>query len=237
MWLSLKSGERRRLSLVDRQSIWPTPDGRDAEFVITTRARLAQEIVLSTPRVLRLRYRVETIRATMTIDQSEPALWPDADPVAGHTFEIMVTERGPLVVPSQGPRLANRHATWLGTVAEDVRSSWPSPPAQVREGSEWRVVPVVPGGLPPGTSRADVDVSYRLAALAEHDADVAVRFVVKVVLEGAHGTMTGEGGGEMSIHLDRESGVTRATRTGELQMFNAGRRVQVLRSSMELAAA
>ncbi|MBI3179132.1 MAG: hypothetical protein HYZ27_05690, partial [Deltaproteobacteria bacterium] len=130
MWLSLARGATSVLDLSDRQSIWPAPDGSDAELVITADAQLVQEVVLATPRVMRLRYRIDTLRAAMAIEPAPPAPWPEASQVSGHGFELMITERGAIVVPAQGDKLPNRQAVWLATVAEDVRCAWSVPPDQ-----------------------------------------------------------------------------------------------------------
>ncbi len=235
MWLELSTGAEHRLRLSNRQAIWPAPDGSDAELVVSTRAELDQRVVLATPRVARLEYVVRHIRATMAIDNGPQHPWADAAAVSGQRFEVMITERGALVVPSQGPRLPDTQAAWLATVAEDVRSAWVVPPEGAGVGSEWHVVPIVPGGLPPGTARADVDVSYVLAAKRASTAEFKVAFEVRLVVEKTRAVhLTGVGRGTMTIHADPSTGTRDAVRAGTVELSQQSRTRQVIRSRMEL---
>jgi len=236
MWLALSSGAKHRIRLTNRQAIWPAPDGSDAELIITTLADLDQEVILATPRVARVRYVLRSIQATMAIDEGPQHPWPDAAAVAGRSFEIMITERGPLVVPSQGPRLPNAQATWLNSVAEDVRSAWPTPPEGAEVGCEWHLIPAIPGGLPPGTARADVDVACVMTAMRANTAQIKVAFEVRLVVEKTRAVhLTGQGRGTMTIHADPTTGVKDAVRAGAIELAQQSRCRQVLRSQMELA--
>ncbi len=235
MWFRLQPGARQRVQLHDRQAVWPAPDGSDAEFILDAEVQLTQEVLIATPRLLRLRYRIDELRATMALDEERATPWTGLEGLHGHAFEVMITERGPIVVPGQGPKVAPHLAGWLGTISEDMRCAWPLPPDHAAVGTEWRLVPVIPGGLPARTSRADVDVTYTLTALAGDAAEVAVRFAVRVVLEESTGALTGEGDGTMTIAAERDSGVTRAARRGALRLGGVGAGRQVIRSEMELA--
>ncbi|MEE8410747.1 MAG: hypothetical protein V3T05_14195 [Myxococcota bacterium] len=234
MWLSLTRGSKDRLTLTDQKSIWPAPDGSDAELVITTEAQLTQEVILVTPRVVRLSYTVDQIRATLTLDDGRPAPWPDAQPVKGKGFEIMITERGALVVPVQGERLQNKQAIWLDTVAEGIRSAWIVPPHDAEPGREWKLTPIMPGGLPPGTKSLDFDVSYRLQQLDGPNAHVTVVFAMKFVLDTKPQVGTGVGKGDMTVRIDRSGGVSEAHRTGRVELLRTATRHQILRSNMDL---
>lgn len=234
MWLSLTRGARDRLTLTDRKSIWPAPDGSDAELVITTEAMLNQEVILVTPRVIRLRYVVEQIRATMALGDDRPAPWPEALPVKSHGFEIMITERGALIVPTQGKRLPNKQAIWLDTVAEGIRSAWIVPPKDAQPGTEWQLAPIVPGGLPPGATSLDFDISYRLQQLDDATAHVVVAFAMKFVLDIKPRAGAGEGKGDMTVRVERDGGVSEAHRTGRVELVRSATRNQILRSNMDL---
>jgi hypothetical protein len=235
MWVTLSRGAQHRLALRDRQSIWPTPDGRDAELMLLTRVELLQEVLLVTPRVLRLRYVVVAATAAMAIDDQPEVPIGGAERLVGKGFELMVTERGPMVVPATKEKLSGQLASFMGTITEDVRCAWPLPPDDAAVGSEWRLLPAVPGGLPSRASRADLDVTFSLTALTAAQADVAVRFAVRVVIEEKNATLTGEGTGTMAIQLDRTGGLIQATRDGELTLGSGRRPAQRIRSRMELA--
>lgn len=236
MWLALSTGAKSRVRLRNRQAIWPAPDGSDAELIIHTLAELDQEVALATPRVVRLKYLLREIRTTMAIDDGPEHPWPEAATVSGKSFEIMITDRGPLVVPAQGPKLPNSRAAWLNTVAEDIRSSWPTPPDGAGVGSEWHMAPAFPGGLPPGTARANVDVACVMTALRAQTAQIKVAFEVQLVVEKTRAVhLTGIGRGTMTIHADPKTGVKDAVRAGAIELAQQARCRQIVRSQMELA--
>lgn len=236
MWFGLSRGDARSFRVTNRQSIWPAPDGSDAELVITTQSVVHQDVILSTPRVVRLRYTIKGLVVTMTLGDQPPAPWQEASAVNGRSFEVMLTEKGALVAPAEGPKLPNRLHSWLNTVAEDVRSSWCVPPARARPGTRWSMMPAVPGGLPPGTTSATVKVAYHIESIDSETAAIGVQFGVKVVLESQGPTKRGEGRGDVSITLSRELGLTSATRQGRMEIVRPYSRNQVLRSMMELSA-
>jgi hypothetical protein len=234
MWLSLIRGERCQLSVRSRQAIWPAPDGSDAELVINTVADVEQQVVIATPRVVRLAYKVVQMSATMALDDGRPAPWPDASAVEGAGFEVMITERGPLVVPEQGWRLPNRQALWLQGVAEDVRSSWTVPPPGARPGTEWTLAPIIPGGLPPGTSSATMDVRYRVEQIQGSCVDVAVQFQIDFTLDRTAGGTAGEGGGDMAVQVHQNVGVQTARRKARVEIQRKATQNQVIRTAMDL---
>ncbi len=233
MWLALARGATQNLELSDRQSIWPAPDGTDAELVITAQARLHQEVVVATPRVIRLRYRIDALDAAMAIEPAPPAPWPEASAVSGHGFEVMITERGAIVVPAPGEKLPNRQAVWLATVAEDVRCAWSVPPDHAAPGMTWRGAPSVPGGLPPATKSATFDVAGRVDRLEGALAQVVIDFAVHLVMETTH-PARGEGQGTVHLAIHREHGIEQARRDSALHLAGPEQRREVLRSSMRL---
>ena len=226
------------MRLTNRQSILPAPDGSDAELVITTQAVVHQDVILATPRVIRMKYTIRGLVVTMTLGDQAPAPWPEASAVDGRSFELMVTDKGALVVPAEGPKLPNRLHTWLNTVAEDVRSSWCTPPIGARVGTRWISMPAIPGGLPPGTTSANVKVAYQVNAIEDPTVEVGVRFGVRLLLEATQTgeVRRGEGRGDVVIQLDQSLGLRRAQRQGRLEVQHAFTRNQVLRSMMDLQA-
>ena len=239
MWLSLATGGRRRLRLLEEQSIWPAPDGSDAEFVVRTDAVVDERIVLATPRICRVRYQVGSLAATLTLGDQPPAPWPDASRVDGHSFELMVTDKGPLVVPAEGPRLANRHASWLERIAECMRSCWPVPPDDCRPGRVWESIPTLPGGLPPHTRSAKIKLRFEVLDVLRDSAEIEVKFGLNAVIHPPR-TPTpqrAEGRGQLMITLSRKDGVTRATRKGVMEIVRpSAARNQVVRSQMTMIA-
>ncbi|MBI5509629.1 MAG: hypothetical protein HY903_12825 [Deltaproteobacteria bacterium] len=233
MWITLAQESRARLALTDRQSIWPAQDGSDAELVVTTEAGLTQEVLIATPRLVRLRYTVDQIAVSMTLGDRPPQPWPDAGAIRGKGFELMITEHGALVVPGHAPALKSRHASWLNLVAEDLRCSWSVPPDGAKVGAEWRLSPALPGGLPPNTTTADFDVTYRLRALHGGTAEVQINSSIRLVIE-AQSTETGRGVGEMTVTLMQDRGLTRAVRNGQIELVRTTGRTQLLASTMEL---
>lgn len=234
MWFALRTGQSSQLRLVDEHSIWPAPDGSDSELVVTTEADLTEEVVLSTPRVSRLRYDVEAVRASMTLGDQPPAPWPEVSTIAGRSFELMLTDRGPIVVPSAGAKLPNRLASWFETISEDVRSCWPVPPDNIVAGTSWDAIPAVPGGLPPGAKSAAIKISYRVASVVESSAEVEVKFGVRVVLEPSNASQAtqGEGRGDATVKLAQASGFQLAERHGRMELVRPTSRNQLLRSRM-----
>ncbi len=239
MWFSLDPGTHRRLRLIDEQSIWPAPDGTDSEFVVTTDVQLLQEVMLATPRVCRLQYTIETLTATMTIGEQDPAPWPDASRIAGRSFELMLTDRGPLMVPSEGSRLPHRLASWLETVSEDMRSCWPIPPPDSQPGTEWESMPAVPGGLPPGARSAKIKIKYRVLDILDDTADVQVKFGIRVVIKQPNSSRSykAAGRGEVAVKLARAGGLTVATRRGVMEIERPDNiRNQLIKSKMKVSA-
>lgn len=240
MWLDLEQHQRRMITLRSTQSIWPAPDGSDAELIITQDAHVAQEVVLVTPRVARLRYVIEETSATMTLGDNAPAPWPDAGAIKGRAFEIMLTERGALVVPSQGSKLPNRLASWLEHISEDIRSCWPVPPAQVGQGDQWTTMPAIPGGLPPGAISATIKLEHELTRLEDPKAEVLVRFGVIVTLEQktpSH-AQRGEGRGEVQVRLHKQYGLHKALRRSRIELVRPNAAVnQLLQNRLEVSAA
>ena len=239
MWFVLTRGARRALRLRDERSIWPAPDGSDSELVVITEVDLTEVVVLSTPRVCRLHYEVDAIAATMILGAQPPAPWPDAARVGGRSFELMVTDRGPLVVPSQGESLPNRLASWLESVSENVRSVWPVPPDDCVAGTEWESTPSLPGGLPPHTQSATVNIKYRVNEVHNGYATVAIDFALRAVVRPPRATQphTAEGRGELEVTLARQGGFHSAKRTGALQIVRPGAvRNQLVRSRMAVSA-
>jgi hypothetical protein len=236
MWLALARGALTTIDLEERQSIFPAPDGSEQELAITTRSRLTQTVLLATPRVMRLAFKVERVDVTMTLGAQAPAPWPEPAKLAGRGFELMLTERGPLIAPAEGERLPTRLASWLDQLAENVRSCWPVPPSTISMGSEWEAMPAVPGGLPPGALSAVVKIQNRIAGLAGGIAQVAVKFGVRVVFDakGPNAATKGEGRGEVLVQLDRAKGVLSASRTGRMELIRPTSKSQVLRSQLEL---
>ena len=120
-------------------------------------------------------------------------------------------------------------------MAAAVRAAGPAPPPDAGVGRRWHLVPAVPGGLPPGTARAEVDVSYVLAAMRATTAEVKVAFEVRLVVAKTRAVhLTGQGRGTMTIHADPQTGVKDAVRAGAIELCQQSRRRQVLRSQMEL---
>ena len=236
MWLVLEPRSQRRVALTSRQVIWPASEHTDAELVIATRAELDETVVLATPQVLRLAYRVAHVESTLTLGGATPAPWPEPAAVAGRGFEVMLTTRGAIVAPAQGPKLPNRLASWLATLAEDVRCAWPALPDDLRAGAAWSTPPIVPGGLPPGAVSADVTVGYRAPVVTADRAEVQVEFALAAVLErSAPSATAAEGGGTLRLELERRGGPTTARRESELSLVRAGARNQVIRAEMQLA--
>jgi hypothetical protein len=235
MWLNLSQGVKSTLALSDRQSIWPAPDGSDAELIITTKASITEEVLIASQRLVRLKYTLDKVEILMGLNDLPPQPWPDAAAVSGKSFEVMVTDRGAIIVPSHGPRLANRLASWVNILAEDLRSSWSVPPESAAVGATWKLTPAFPGGLPPNTSSADFDVRYELAALKGPAAEVKVTFVIRLMIEAAQRTRSGKGSGEMTVQLDQGRGVQRAVRNGRLEIGATSKRNQLIRSAMELS--
>jgi len=237
MWFTLEPGTRRRLRLIDEQSIWPAPSGADSEFVVTTDVQLLQEVMLATPRVCRLQYTIESLAATMTIGEQDPAPWPDASRITGRSFELMLTDRGPLMVPSEGSKLPNRLASWLETVSEDLRSCWPIPPPDSQAGTQWEAMPAVPGGLPPGARSAKIKIKYRVLGIRDDLADVRIKFGIRVVIKqpNASRSYKASGRGEVAVELARAGGLTHATRRGVMEIERPdNNRNQLIKSKMRV---
>ena len=234
MWLTLSQGKKASLAITDRQSIWPAPDGSDAELVITTKASLTEEVLIASRRLVRLRYTIDEFEVLMGINNLPPQPWPDAAPVSGRSFEVMITDRGAIIVPSQGPRLANRHASWVNVMAEDIRSSWSVPPDRASAGATWKLTPAFPGGLPPNTTSADIDVNYLLSSLEGSEAEVRINFAVHLMVDAPQHSEKGTGMGEMTVHLEQSHGVRHAVRNGRLELTAVAHAKEIIRSSMEL---
>jgi len=248
MWLTLDTsgappgGVGRRLTLVDEQAIWPASESEDLELVIKLRAQVTEEIILVTPRIARLRYEVESLTASMTLGDQAPTPWPEASELAGRRFELMLSDRGPLVIPSPGTRLPPRLASWLGTVSEDIRSCWPVPPAGIQVGTEWDLLPVVPGGMPAGTASLSLRAAYRVEDMSEDRAAVAAAYTVVAHLEptassraGAKLTTRAEGHGDLRVELHQSLGCLKAERVGRMELSRRGAaRSQTIRSTMHV---
>jgi len=240
MWFLLTPGLGSALELTDVQSIWPAPDGSNSELVITTTAKLRQEVVLVSPRVCRLRYTIMQLKVTMVLGAQDPAPWPDASKITGRSFELMLTDKGPLVVPSDNTKLPNRLASWLETVSEDMRSCWPVPPDLAVAGTEWEATPALPGGLPPNTLGAKIKIRYQMKTLRDDRADIAVRFGMRVLLKPPRASkpQKAEGRGELNVVLERNGGFASAKRQGVLEIIRpASSCNQLIRSRMEARAA
>lgn len=237
MWFSLEPGATHRLRLIDEQSVWPAPNGSDAELVITTVVDLRQEVVLATPRVCRLQYTIESLQATMLIGDEAPAPWPDASRITGRSFELMLTDRGPLMVPSEGGKLPNRLASWLETVSEDMRSCWPIPPADCAAGTQWESIPAVPGGLPPGARSAKIKIRYQVVAIRGDIVEVGIKFGIRVVIKPPRSTRSykASGRGEVSVELNRNGGLVSASRRGVMEIERPDNtRNQLVRAMMRV---
>jgi hypothetical protein len=235
MWLTLERGQSRRFTVTDRQAIWPASEFSDAELVVSTRAELHEEILLATTHAIRLGYRIDAIESSFAIDGSNPVPWREALAVKGHSFEIMLTTRGAIHMPAVGSKLPNRLATWLATIAEDVRASWPPLPAELRAGDSWSSAPVAPGGVPPGATSMSVDVSYRAGFVSADSADVEVRFSLKAGLDSTELRATSAiGEGTMDIHLEKRAGPVVARRTSSITLVRSQSRDQVVRASVDI---
>jgi len=234
MWLSLIPNDAQRVSLVDRQSIWPAPDGTDAEMIITLKAELLQTVLLATPRVCRIHYRIDSVDAAMHMDNRPTVPWPQAAALKDHSFELMLTEKGAMIVPTVEGKIPARLRSWLNLISEDMRSCWAVPPDAVTEGQTWRLLPAVPGGLPPGTSAARVEIDYQLDRLRDNNADVGVDFAVTVTIEADGVEKQGEGSGHADIALHREIGLRQGERRGRMEISDGRTRNQVIRSSMQV---
>lgn len=236
MWLKLQGGDRTQLNLIDRQSIFPSVGGEDRQLLITTTSIVTQTTVLATKRMARLRYQVTDASATMSLRDQDPVAWKEAAAVKGQSFEIMLTDRGPLLVPGRGPRLPNRLADWLRTISENVRSCWPVPPDDMQPGGEWELAPAIPGGLPPGTLAARLKVRYQAKQVERRWADINIRFGLTVTLDPptpAHAT-EGVGIGEVLVRLDRRYGPVQAKRRTRLELVRKRTNNQLVRSTMEI---
>jgi len=238
MWFELQQASTRRFRLRDEQSIWPAPDGIHSSLIVITETDLVQEVVLATPRVYRLRYAIDRLRATMILGEEPPAPWPDASHIEGRSFELMVTDRGPLIVPSEGSKLPNRLASWLSGVSENMRSCWPVPPADCAAGEEWESTPAVPGGLPPNTRSAKIKIAYRVASIQNATANIEIKFGINVVIKPPRSAQPhkAEGRGALSVNLERQGGFAGATRTGVMEIIRPSAvRNQLVRSKMQVA--
>lgn len=239
MWFELQQGSTRRFRLRDEQSIWPAPDGIHSSLIIITETDVIQEVVLATPRVCRLRYAIDKLRATMILSDEPPAPWPDASRIEGRSFELMVTDRGPLVVPAEGSKLPNRLASWLSGVSENLRSCWPVPPDDSAPGTEWESMPAIPGGLPPNTRSAKIKISYRVASIQGATASIEIKFGMKVVITPPRSSQPhkAEGRGALTVSLERQGGFTAASRTGVMEIIRPSAvRNQLVRSKMQVTA-
>jgi hypothetical protein len=239
MWLALDRTIQQMLLFEERQSIYPAPDGSDQELLIITRARLEQKVLLATPRVARVAYKIDALEASMVLGAQRPAPWPEPTKLVGRTFELMLTDKGPLVVPGEGERLPTKLASWMDQVAENLRSCWPVPPERIEAGSEWDAMPAVPGGLPAGATSALIKVQNRVEELSGTVASIATKFGVRVVFEASNASAArrGEGRGEVRVRLDRLRGVLAASRQGRLELIRPHSKNQVLRSTLNLAEA
>ncbi len=237
MWLQLEQGDETQLTLIDRQSIFPAPDGSERQFLITTTSTLKQHIVLATERMARLRYQVIHASATMTLGDQDPVPWTETGAIKGQNFELMLTDRGPLVVPSRGARLPNRLAGWLKNASENVRTCWPVPPDHVKNDTEWELLPAIPGGLPPGTLAAKLRVRYQAEKVEDSEADINVRFGLNVTLDPptpAH-AKEGIGIGEVEVHLNRRYGPSAVLRRTRMELVRERtNNNQIVRSKMEV---
>lgn len=237
MWFTLEPGARSALSLVDEQSIWPAPDGSDSELVVITNAQLLQEVILATPRVCRLQYTIEDLQASMIIGDQDPAPWPDASRINGTSFELMLTDRGPLMVPSEGVKLPNRLASWLESVSENLRSVWPIAPPDCEPGTHWEAVPAVPGGLPPGARSAKIKIKHRVVAIRDDVAEIQIKFGVRAVIKppNAPRSHKGAGRGEVVVNQRRAGGLLSAHRRGVLEIERPDNiRNQLIKSKMRV---
>lgn len=240
MWFELQQGSTRRFRLRDEQSIWPAPDGIHSSLVIITETDLIEEVVLATPRVCRLRYEIDKLRATMILSEEPPAPWPEASRIEGRRFELMVTDRGPLVVPAEGSKLPNRLASWLSGVSENMRSCWPVPPDNSTTGTQWESTPAVPGGLPPNTRSAKIKIVYRVASIEDSTASIEIKFGMNVVIKPPRAAQThkAEGRGALTVRLERQGGFASASRTGVMEIIRPSAvRSQLVRSKMQVVRA
>jgi hypothetical protein len=79
-------------------------------------------------------------------------------------------------------------------------------------------------------------VAYRAPVVTPDGADVAVDFRLKAVLERSELAATAaEGGGTLSIHLERRGGPVTATRASTMSLVRPGARDQIIGGHMELA--
>lgn len=223
----------------DAQSIWPAPDGTDAELVVRTQAVLEQTVILATPRVCRLRYTIKALEATMTLGENPPAPWPDVNRLPGEAFELMITDKGPMVVPAEGPKLPPRVASWLSSISENMRSLWPVPPENSKPGTTWQAMPKVPGGLPPNTRSAKVKIKYEVVDILGEEAELAVRFGLRAIVKAPNSQQphTAEGRGQLSLKVQKRAGFLSGSRQGTMELIRPSQaRNQLVRSRMTVQA-
>lgn len=236
MWFALTQGSHRLVRLVDEQSIWPAPDGTDSELIVRTETELVQEILLATPKMCRVRYGIKALAASMTLGDNPPAPWRDASRIVGRHFEILLTDRGPMIAPGEGEgRLPPRLASWQEMVVESMRSCWPVPPDDMQTGQEWTAGLTLPGGLPPHTRAAKLKVRYRAEDVREDRAAVEVRFGMRAVIKPptAAQPQQAEGRGELKVLLRKQGGFARAERRGVMEIIRPSAiRNQLIRSRM-----
>lgn len=224
--------------MVEQRAIWPAPDGSDSELRMTVEVALREEVLLATPRVTRLRYEIAHAEGTMRLRDDAPTPWDGPPETVGRTFELMLTDRGPLIVPYERERLAPRIASWLEVIAENVRCCWPVPPTDLKAGMEWQAMPAIPGGLPPGVVSADFEMRHRAVDVFDGAADIEIQFSVKVALETktAAQARRGEGHGEVAVRLDRRCGLMTASRHSRMELIRPTTKNQILRSELAVSA-
>ena len=235
MWFKLSSDHRRRLKLESLQAIRPAPDGQHAELTIGCQVVLCERVLFSTPRVIKLDYTIEELQATLRLDAQPEVPWPDPTELKRRSFELMLTDRGAVIVPEDKGPSAKRLTSWLGMVIEDLRSSWPVPPEGLTLGQRFDATPVLPD-LPQDTLHAEVHAEHQVVALALPPATIDVTYRVLLRLKDQQAVVNGEGAGQMVVVLHEEQGLMSAKRQSTVVVGAPDRRRQVMASQMQITS-
>lgn len=231
MWLSLDRGARHKLKLSDRHHVAAPSSPETPELVVRFDSTLIGLVTIATERVVRLSYTVETSSAHVEPSDGQSLSWLGPSPLPPQTqFEIMLTERGSVLVPDKGSGVSNPGG-WGQAVPDTIRALWPYVPEDAAPGTEWSAPPAA-AGTGGGSRAAGPTTTYRVQTLSD-----AGRLLVSaeqtLTLTGRE-AVEAQGHSELQIHLQRDAGLLHADRHTKLWVRPSGTGARVVFGSTQV---